>query len=103
VPIEDPADFSRAVWALPSRAGEDELLAHWAEGEALPGDLFVLASDALAHWLLAEYRRGGQPWRKLLSVEDDAGFAGLVAGLREVKALENDDTTALLVQLNASP
>ena len=97
--MQDPADFGRAVWALPSRPASHDLFAHWAEGDARPGDLFVLASDALARWMLEQSNSGGEPWLRLLAVEDNSQFGQLVSELRAANALENDDTTALVVQV----
>jgi hypothetical protein len=99
LPVQDPADFGRAVWALPSRPASHDLFAHWAEGDARPGDLFVLASDALARWMLEQSNSGGEPWLRLLAVEDNSQFGQLVSELRAANALENDDTTALVVQV----
>jgi hypothetical protein len=76
----------------------------YEEGGVEPGDIFLLATDALAHWFLREGEKGEQPWNILTILETDLAFASFVGDLREKGSIRNDDTTLLLVRVpNAVP
>jgi hypothetical protein len=102
-PVDHPGDFgnqprlvgSRALWAT-----VEKQQAH-AEGDWQAGDLFVLATDALAEWFLRRADAGGKPWEAVqrLLGEDDGDFAAWVEARRDGEALRNDDVTLLAVQL----
>jgi serine/threonine protein phosphatase PrpC len=67
-----------------------------------PQDIFCLATDALAQWLLAEQEGGRPPWamlRDLIAGDDPSAFARLVEDRRAEGALHNDDTTLLQVEV----
>jgi hypothetical protein len=66
-------------------------------GEALPGDRFVLMSDALACWFLAAAEVGCRPWQELEAAETD--FMGWIGALRNGGGMRNDDVTMLTVDL----
>jgi hypothetical protein len=59
---------------------------------------FVLATDALAAWLL-EPRTGAARVERLLRCETDEAFAQLVEEERRLGALRNDDTTVVVIRL----
>jgi hypothetical protein len=73
-----------------------------AAGEYRPGDLFLLATDALAAWFLHETEADGRPWRSLEELSL-LRFARLVRRLRQEHALRNDDVTLLLVRVQEQP
>lgn len=73
--------------------------AHQLEGECLPGDLVIAASDALACWILEEHESGGRPWETLLSLNSQEQWSEWVQAKRGERAMRNDDTT--LVTLRA--
>ena len=67
-----------------------------------PGDVFYLATDAMAQWLLAELEAGRPPWEPLrdLCADDDTTLYGrLIDELRTNHGLHNDDTTLLQVEV----
>jgi hypothetical protein len=82
-------------------------------GEWRPGDIFILGTDAISHWILghvsARARTNGgakgvgpravaPPIAELLdSVRSPAAFARWVQRERETRALHNDDTTLLVI------
>ena len=68
------------------------------QGELLPGDLLILASDALAAWLLKEVESGGKPWETLASI-GPADWDWWVEERRRERSMRNDDTTLVLVQV----
>lgn len=80
-----------------SNAGCDELCAV-AAGTWRVGDRFYLLTDALACWFLAATEAGDRPWRavdRVVDLADEGEFVGWIAGLRETRALRNDDITLL--------
>lgn len=66
-----------------------------------PGDVFVLATDALAAWFLREHELGKEPWTTLLDLagerDPEGAFASWIENLRASSAIKNDDVTCLLV------
>jgi hypothetical protein len=62
-----------------------------------PGDLFLLATDALACGMIAAWEAGEQPWAELAALPR-ADFSKLVSRLRRERLLRNDDVTLLIVE-----
>ena len=69
------------------------------DGACQLGDLFVLATDALAAWFLCRVETGEQPWRDLVGLNTEK-FVELVERLRQERAMRNDDVTLLLGYLS---
>ena len=71
-----------------------------AEGEARPGDLFVLATDAVAQALLAQALDGEGPldWDGLVQLETEA-WREMIATWRAEGRIVNDDATMLAVRI----
>jgi hypothetical protein len=67
-----------------------------ARGEALPGDRFLLMTDAVACWFLADAEAGGQPWN---TIPPGRRFASWLAGRRAAHVMRNDDVTVLGLDL----
>ena len=107
-PISDPATFGLNPLALSSNSVSNEAV--WpavavAGGVWRPGDSFVLATDALAHWITQEIVPSGD-WDRLLSLlhsSDDQAFETLMRAEWGHGTLRNDDITLLLVQTGAAP
>ena len=107
-PLERAEQFNSRPMLLSSNAANNERV--WdtlvqREGECLPGDLFLFATDALAHWFLEEVESGATPWETLLDVRSHADFAALVDRLRGAHVMRNDDVTLvrLVVPDNIAP
>jgi hypothetical protein len=77
----------------------------FGEGEGRPYDLFLLATDALAHWFLAQYEAGAKPWTTLCNLKTENHFTSYITHLRQERVIRNDDVTLLTVHLGcyASP
>ncbi len=98
-PIEDPAAFGSSPFLLGTNPDANRSLAAHLKrchGQAARGALFLLMSDALAHWFLASALVGERPWQLVRGLEDQAAFAELIGRLREYKALHNDDSTLVI-------
>lgn len=99
-PLAASANFGNAPMALSSINRNPSLFREhlfWLEGSLRTGEHLLLATDALAAWLLAAVEAGEQPVQRLLAVDNDAQFSGLVDELRAGKRLRNDDTTLLVI------
>lgn len=66
------------------------------EGEYRAGDQFILVTDALGKWFLAQCEAGEKPWHTLQAIKTESAFRELVADLRKQGAIRNDDTTLLI-------
>ncbi len=101
-PLELAEQFNSRPVLLSSNPANNErvweAVAH-REGDFLPGDIFLFATDALSHWILAETEAGRQPWQTLCALRSHAEFVTLVDRLRRDHEMRNDDVT--LVRLAA--
>jgi len=100
-PLEDAAEFDNSpalVCSNPDNAGELWESLHRSEGECEVGDLFILASDAIACWFLARSDEGQKPWETLLAL-DSAEWAAWVDEQRSTGAMRNDDTTLVTISV----
>jgi len=98
-PIDDPAAFGSSPFLLGTNPDANRSLeAHLkhARGKVGRDAVFLLMSDAIAHWFLAEAKAGGRPWEPLLKLGDEAAFADWVDRLRGDRVLRNDDTTLVI-------
>ncbi len=100
-PLDDASQFGSAPALLcsnPANNGRlaDQLRQH--QGSCQPGDVFILASDALAAWFLARHSAAGKPWQTLLALEPAQG-ADWVPTQRQAGLMRNDDTAFLIAQV----
>jgi hypothetical protein len=110
-PMRDAGSFSHQPPLLPSRgAAEDAVARHvrLRSGDWQKGDVFYLATDALAAWFLGGSHGGGRPWEALDGTLDGAdgtgGGAGIAFGrwveeLRDGRDLHDDDTTLVRIEV----
>jgi hypothetical protein len=103
-PVKASAEFGSSPKLVPSKADDvDAVAAHVEErdGEWRSGDLFVLATDALSAWFLAEVEQGAKPWEQLLgfTARGQAAFAEWANGLRAQGRLRNDDVTVVRIEV----
>lgn len=103
-PLKSASDFGSSPNLVPSRVDDvDNVVAHMEErdGEWRSGDLFIMATDALAAWFLGEVEAGRAPWLQLqgFSARGQAAFAQWVSGLRTERRLRNDDVTMVRIEV----
>lgn len=103
-PLKASADFGSSPKLVPSKADDVEAVAAHVEereGDWRAGDLFVLATDALSAWFLAEVEQGHSPWEQLLgfAARGQAAFAEWANGLRTQGRLRNDDVTVVRIEV----
>ncbi len=100
-PLEDAAEFDNnpaLVCSNPDNAGELWGRLHRSRGKCVPGDLLILASDALACWFLARNDEGQRPWETLLAL-DSLGWEAWVEEQRSAGTMRNDDTTLVTISV----
>ena len=98
-PLDDAAQFDNSPSLLcsnPESAGGPWENVRRAGDECAAGDLFILASDALACWLLARNAQGERPWETLLAL-DRSGWSAWVEQQRSAGLMRNDDTTLVII------
>lgn len=98
-PLERPEEFDRPPVLLATDAARNGRLAgsvRAARGGVRSGDAFLLATDAVARWILA--RRG---WADLLDLAEgsQADWAAWLQANRSGGHLQDDDSTLLLVRV----
>ena len=94
-PTDDPEAYTNRPALIPSRGADRIPTPDTTTGRWAPGDTFLLATDAVAAWLL----RAGP--RSVL--EADASFEATVETARADATLRNDDATLLILELTDSP
>ena len=100
LPNLEPEDFDQSPFLLASVPGHDQDLVRkmiLGRGTLQRGDVLLLATDALACWLLTT-----QTWpetlRELKGIRSDETYAAWVDTLRRDRGLKNDDTTLVIVE-----
>ena len=101
--IENSAGFTNQPDAFASFAKDNHFEPSFENGRANPGDTFILATDALAKWIL-EHKETGKldaALDKLKAIKTDEQFYQFVHEARYDKAirLANDDVTLMLISV----
>ncbi len=98
-PLKDSLSFGASPPLLCSKPGRVKFEA--SRGDAKPGDLFFLMTDALSAWFIKQAEEGGEPWAVLTALDDPGGssFRRLVQALCEGKKMRNDDSTLTIVEV----
>lgn len=63
------------------------------------GDIFFLATDALAEWIIKDCENRIYRWKNLISVATQEEFSNFINQLRDDKLIKNDDTTLLRLKV----
>ena len=100
-PLDDAGQFNNAPFLLCSNPAGNRRV--WESvrqvgGSCRPGDVFILASDALACWFLAKKADGEKPWETLLTL-DSSGWDSWVGDQRQGGLMGNDDTTLVIFKV----
>ncbi|MGV9414769.1 hypothetical protein ACWDOP_33120 [Nocardia sp. NPDC003693] len=97
-PIRQWERFGRFPLLLTTKSADDSHLPVWRDfGYYRSGDIFVLASDALAKCLLRRHQQHGRRIDTSEALGDD--FGSWVADARLHEDLDNDDTTICVVRV----
>lgn len=74
----------------------------WIDGLGQLGDIFFLATDALAEWIFCQLEAEVAPWQRLLSIRDRAELDEFAAEERAQNRMRNDDVTLLVIRTTES-
>lgn len=97
-PLANPADFNQSPDLVPSSTSGVEKIhgkVMTSSGDAVPGDLLLMCTDALAKVLLEEADQGEPLWTAITSFSDNSDFARFIRYLRNENAIAIDDVTLL--------
>ena len=103
-PLTCSGDFGTSPVLVPSRPVNWEAVKSKTQARAgtwEDGDLFLLATDALGAWFLAEVEQGAKPWDELrdLGTDEQPPFEEWVANQRDQGRLKDDDTTLVRIDM----
>lgn len=100
-PLTQHSEFGSTPNLISSRMGEPIRPAERVQGTWRSGDQFLLATDALAAWLLRQLECGDDPWPKIqeLGAHDTRSFTDWIDELRRDRGLRNDDTTLMRLDM----
>jgi hypothetical protein len=105
-PFDSPDSFTNRPALISSRSDQDLPSPETISGTWRPRDTFLLATDAVAAWLLEdETSETSQASFGLSDAADwnQEDFRRIVETAREKGALRNDDATLLMLRLNEAP
>ncbi|PSQ96481.1 MAG: hypothetical protein BRD55_06530 [Bacteroidetes bacterium SW_9_63_38] len=94
-PTDDPDAYTNRPALVPSRGTDRIPVPETATGTWAPGDTFLLATDAVAAWLLRVGPRS--------VLDADESFEGAVEHARAGGALRNDDATLCILKMEDLP
>ena len=100
-PLEDASEFGitpALLCSSPDGGGAGWEAVRLLDGECAPGDLLLLATDAVACWFLAANAVGEQPWETLAAL-DSSTWPAWVAQQRNAGLMRNDDATLVAVEV----
>jgi hypothetical protein len=106
VPNHRSADFSNATQAFSSTLdNQDHMISQvkMIQGAFDPGDSLVLATDAMARWILEGLEDKTDPLLEIPTSDEPGVFNQWVSTQRQSGALKDDDTSLLLIQLDPVP
>jgi hypothetical protein len=104
-PVGESAAFGNTPELLCSVNGRrgDEQWRWQQQTNMSAGDILMLATDAIAAWILGQAEQVRQPWRQLenlLSFEDaQTDFTHWLNQKRQALEIKNDDVTLILIRL----
>ena len=100
--IRKSSDFTNRPEAFASFAKDNLYEPSFEHGQAQPGDTFILATDALAKWILENMELGNKDFiARLTRIVTDSRFDEFVDTGRadENVRLDNDDVTLMIVSV----
>ncbi len=98
-PLDDAGQFDNTPALLcsnPANSSRGRKAIRQTRGTCQTGDRFILASDALACWFLAQHAVAEKPWKALLAL-DAAHWEAWVQAKRRDHRMRNDDATLIVV------
>jgi hypothetical protein len=92
-PYEKSSDFSIVTESFQSCSNHNSFQPKFYQGTYENGDIFLLATDALAEWILHSLESSNSKWENLLKIENEQEFMSFIENLRNQNLIKDDDTT----------
>ena len=92
-PINKSSDFRTVTECFNSLPQYNVSQPKYLQDNYDPGDIFLLATDALAEWLLQAIQTTKREDQSLISIAEKQEFEDFIQNLRDKKLIKNDDTT----------
>ncbi|MBC6481069.1 MAG: hypothetical protein GDA56_28170 [Hormoscilla sp. GM7CHS1pb] len=102
-PIENSKSFTSVTECFHSLPEYESSVPKYKSGFYEKGDIFLLATDALAQWILKDIEEEGNRRIKLISVNRPEEFRAFIEQLRHDNLINNDDTTMCRLKVVAIP
>lgn len=102
-PLKKSQDFKTTTECCHSLPEYKSCSPEYYQGSYEEGDIFILATDALAEWMLKTSENHQEKWKELLTINNQKEFERIIEELREEKLIKNDDTTLVRVNISAFP
>ena len=108
-PLEKSSQFDYYPQCLLSVTEKQKHQPAFLQGDVRLGDVFILATDALAKWLLSRYEAGGQAWdeawKNLQGVRVWEEFYSFVQQARKSHhgPMDDDDVTMMVITIRDTP
>ena len=102
-PLANSGDFNNTPGLVCSNlVGNARIETHIrrVSGECRAGDRMMLATDAVAAWMLREYEGGGKPWEQFIPLDSPAKWDAWVQARRDEKAMRNDDASLMIAHFD---
>ncbi|MBK9260204.1 MAG: protein phosphatase 2C domain-containing protein [Polyangiaceae bacterium] len=103
LPLESSAGFNSTPRCLFSTPSDPEPEINIWKDNATTEDVFILATDALAKWLLQRHEAGMPVWNRISQIASEDELLQLVDQERDANRMENDDVTLLVVRMEKEP
>jgi hypothetical protein len=106
LPLQDPSEFNNSPVLIPSKSEKMESIKgkiQTARGSLMRGDQLILASDAIASWIMRKPQKDQKDYldmiRKVRTWKDGIDFSNWVNAIRRNGELRNDDTSLIFIEL----
>ncbi len=106
LPLQNPSEFNNSPVLIPSKSEKMDSIKgkiHMARGSLKRGDQLILASDAMASWIMRKPATNPSDYQNMVRVIKDTGnspqFSGFINTLRKNGEIRNDDTSIIYIEL----
>jgi len=93
--IEQFTDLTQAIFSI--KSSNSELVLKKEKFVVEKGDSIILATDAMAKWILKSSNLGQKPWNKILKNKNS--IEKFIDELRATNKIDDDDTTCMILQI----
>lgn len=101
-PIKKSSDFTTVTECFNSLPQYNISEPKYWQNDYNNGDIFLLATDALAEWILQAIQSAKREYQNLISIAEKQEFEDFIQNLRHNKLIKNDDTTLCRLTVGAN-